>query len=109
MDEALNTAALLLVAATATLAVLCRDPERQAVALSVFGLALTVLFLVLQAPDVALAQLVVGTALTPLLILLTARKVRRGPAAGGSGGPGERADRGGPEPGTSGRRTRERR
>ncbi|MEV6734647.1 MULTISPECIES: DUF4040 domain-containing protein [unclassified Streptomyces] len=80
MDDALIAVALLLVVAAATLAVLCREPVRQAAALAVLGLALTLLFVVLQAPDVALSQLAVGTALTPLLILLTARKVRRPPA-----------------------------
>ncbi|MFE6845453.1 Na(+)/H(+) antiporter subunit B [Streptomyces sp. NPDC057686] len=80
MDDALLAVALLLVVASATLAVLCREPVRQAAALAVLGLALTLLFVVLQAPDVALSQLAVGTALTPLLILLAARKVRRPPA-----------------------------
>lgn len=80
MDDALIAVALLLVVVAATLAVLCREPVRQAAALAVLGLALTLLFLVLQAPDVALSQLAVGTALTPLLILLAARKISRRPA-----------------------------
>ncbi|MBD0742816.1 hydrogenase subunit MbhD domain-containing protein [Streptomyces sp. CBMA152] len=69
--------ALLLVAAAATAAVAVRDPVRQALALAVLGLALAVLFTILQAPDVGLSQLAVGSALTPLLILLSVRKVRR--------------------------------
>ncbi|MEU5432126.1 hydrogenase subunit MbhD domain-containing protein [Streptomyces sp. NPDC020719] len=69
--------ALLLVAAAATAAVAVRDPARQALVLAVLGLALAVLFTVLQAPDVGLSQLAVGSALTPLLILLSVRKVRR--------------------------------
>lgn len=86
MEEGMNTAtaqeyliavALVLVAASATAAALARDPVRQAVLLAVLGLCLTVLFTLLQAPDVALSQLAVGTAVTPLLILLTVRKVRR--------------------------------
>ncbi|MYT21719.1 DUF4040 domain-containing protein [Streptomyces sp. SID7760] len=89
MDDALTTVALLLVVAAATLAVLCREPVRQAAALAVLGLALSLLFLVLQAPDVALSQLAVGTALTPLLVLLAARKVRRRPAED-PGSPGGR-------------------
>nr|WP_202520102.1 hydrogenase subunit MbhD domain-containing protein [Streptomyces sp. SID1034] len=68
---------LLLVAASATAAVVVRDPSRQALVLAVLGLALAVLFTVLQAPDVGLSQLAVGSALTPLLILLSVRKVRR--------------------------------
>ncbi|MGW2824116.1 Na(+)/H(+) antiporter subunit B [Streptomyces sp. NPDC001443] len=80
-QEYLIAVALLLVAATATAAALARDPVRQALLLAVLGLCLTVLFTLLQAPDVALSQLAVGTAVTPLLILLTVRKVRRAAAA----------------------------
>jgi energy-converting hydrogenase B subunit D len=75
----LVAAALVLVTAAATCAALTRDPARQAVVLAVLGVCLSLLFLVLQAPDVALSQLAVGTAVTPLLILLTVRKIRRGP------------------------------
>ncbi|WP_031055905.1 Na(+)/H(+) antiporter subunit B [Streptomyces ochraceiscleroticus] len=77
MADVLIAVALLLVAATATAAVAVRDPARQALVLSVLGLTLTLLFTVLQAPDVALSQLAVGSALTPLLILLSVRKARR--------------------------------
>lgn len=94
----LVAAALVLVAATATAAVLTRDPVRQSVVLSALGLCLALLFLVVQAPDVALSQLAVGGAITPLLVLLTVRKVRRGPRqergphAGGTGETGETGD-----------------
>ncbi|WP_416970918.1 Na(+)/H(+) antiporter subunit B [Streptomyces sp. 4F14] len=77
MTGPLTAVALLLVAATATAAVLTRDPARQALVLSVLGVDLAVLFTVFQAPDVALSQLAVGSALTPLLIMLTVRTVRR--------------------------------
>ncbi|MFI0739244.1 Na(+)/H(+) antiporter subunit B [Streptomyces sp. NPDC021100] len=77
MDDVLGGLALLLVAAAATAAVLNRDPARQAVVLSLLGLALAVLFTVDQAPDVGLSQLAVGSAITPLMILLAVRKVRR--------------------------------
>ena len=69
---------LLLTAASATAAVLARDPVRQAAVLALLGISLALLFTVLQAPDVGLSQLGVGTALTPLLILLAIRAVRRG-------------------------------
>jgi energy-converting hydrogenase B subunit D len=78
----LVAAALALVVAVATVAALTRDPVRQSVVLSVLGLTLALLFLTVQAPDVALSQLAVGSAVTPLLILLTVRKVRRGPRGG---------------------------
>ncbi|GGU06284.1 Na(+)/H(+) antiporter subunit B [Streptomyces violascens] len=77
MTDALTLVSLLLVAASATAAVAVRDPARQALVLAVLGLALAVLFTVVQAPDVGLSQLAVGSALTPLLILLSVRKVRR--------------------------------
>ncbi|MFI9027811.1 Na(+)/H(+) antiporter subunit B [Streptomyces sp. NPDC053560] len=77
MADLLIALALLLVAAAATAAVAVREPARQALALSLLGLTLTLLFTVLQAPDVALSQLAVGSALTPLLILLSVRKARR--------------------------------
>ncbi|CAM5380013.1 MULTISPECIES: Na(+)/H(+) antiporter subunit B [Streptomyces] len=77
MADALIALALLLVAGCATVAVLVRDPVRQALVLAVLGVALAVLFTVLQAPDVALSQLAVGGALTPLLLLLSVRKVKR--------------------------------
>lgn len=101
MNTALVDVALGFVVVAATLAVLCREPVRQAVLLGVLGLALSVLFAVLQAPDVALSQLAVGTVLTPLLILLTVRKVRRrsasgaGMSAGGGTGPSDTGSRGG--------------
>jgi energy-converting hydrogenase B subunit D len=66
-----------LVVAAGTATVLVRDPVRQSFVLSLLGLALAVLFLLLQAPDVALSQLAVSAALTPLMVLLSVRKVRR--------------------------------
>ncbi|MFJ7073958.1 Na(+)/H(+) antiporter subunit B [Streptomyces sp. NPDC098781] len=77
MADAVIVVALLLVAAGATVAVLVRDPVRQALVLAVLGVLLAVLFTALQAPDVALSQLAVGGALTPLLLLLAVRKVKR--------------------------------
>ncbi|MFJ8630528.1 Na(+)/H(+) antiporter subunit B [Streptomyces sp. NPDC093568] len=77
MADAVIVVALLLVGACATVAVLVRDPVRQALVLAVLGVALAVLFTVVQAPDVALSQLAVGGALTPLLMLLAVRKVKR--------------------------------
>ncbi|EWM10752.1 DUF4040 domain-containing protein [Kutzneria sp. 744] len=70
--------AFLLVAAGATVVVLTREPGRQAVTLSVYGVLLTLLFVLLQAPDVALSQVAVGSAVVPLMVLLAVRKVRGG-------------------------------
>jgi energy-converting hydrogenase B subunit D len=66
----LELVAYLLVAVGGTAVVLTRDPKRQVLVLSLFGMALTVLFVVLQAPDVALSELTVGAAALPLMLLV---------------------------------------
>ena len=73
----LQVTILILVAAGATTVVLVRDPVRQAIMLSVYGVLLAVLFLAFQAPDVTLSELAVGAVALPLLLLLTLAKVRR--------------------------------
>ncbi|MHB1594857.1 MAG: Na(+)/H(+) antiporter subunit B [Streptosporangiaceae bacterium] len=65
--------ALTLVALAGTAVVATNMPERQAVTLSFFGLTLTVLFLALQAPDVALSEIGVGAAIVPLMVMLAIR------------------------------------
>ena len=76
--SALLALLLVLVAISATVVVLTREPQRQAVTLSVFGVLLTVLLLSLQAPDVALSELGVGAAVVPLMVMLAIRKIRGG-------------------------------
>lgn len=76
MSTAVVAVALVLVGMAGTAVVLTYNPARQAVTLSVYGLTLTVLFAVLQAPDVALAQLAVGAAVVPLMVMLAMRTVR---------------------------------
>jgi len=68
--------ALVFVAVGGTVTALTTDPERQAVTLSLYGLLLTLLFFVLSAPDVALAQLAAGTVVVPLIVMLAVRKIR---------------------------------
>ncbi|HVW81113.1 MAG TPA: DUF4040 domain-containing protein [Mycobacteriales bacterium] len=70
--------ALTLVLLGAIAVVRSEDPQRQAVTLSVFGICLTVLFFVLDAPDVALSQVAVGTVIVPLMVLLAISKIRGG-------------------------------
>ena len=77
----LQAVVLTLVGFVATLVVLARDTTRQAMLLSLFGLTLSVLFFVLQAPDVAMSQIVVGIVALPLLILLALAKLRQPPRA----------------------------
>jgi len=65
------TGIMLVVAAGAgVLVVLSRDPKRQLFALFANGLVLSLLFFVLQAPDVALSEIVVGAVVVPLLFLV---------------------------------------
>jgi energy-converting hydrogenase B subunit D len=73
---ALQAAAFGLVAVGATVVTLTRNPTRQVLAYSMYGLFLTILFLLLQAPDVALSELVIGTAALPLILLVTLAKLR---------------------------------
>jgi len=85
--------ALLLVATagTGTAVALTREPTRQALVLSAYGLVLGVLMVALQAPDVALAQIAVGTAVVPLLVVLTVAKVDRELEERDEDEPGERS------------------
>ena len=57
--------------------VLIREPVRQVIALSGYGLLLAILFLAFQAPDVTLSELTVGAVILPILLLLALAKVRR--------------------------------
>lgn len=59
----------------AAVVVFTRRPDKQAVTLSVYGLLLSLLFVAVQAPDVALSQLAVGTAVVPLMVMLAVRKI----------------------------------
>jgi uncharacterized MnhB-related membrane protein len=67
---------MLLLAASGAGVVLCRSPLRQVMALCANGLVLAVLFMALQAPDVAFAELVVGAAAIPLLFLVVLASIR---------------------------------
>jgi energy-converting hydrogenase B subunit D len=73
----LQAAALLLAAAGATAVALSLDPLRQIVVSGVYGLVLVVLFVTLQAPDVALSMLVVSTVAYPLIVLIAIGRTRR--------------------------------
>ncbi|MEV4008452.1 DUF4040 domain-containing protein [Actinomadura sp. NPDC049753] len=76
LSDALIAAALALAALMATAVALTRDPVRQAIVLSGYGMVLGLLFLVLQAPDVAMSQIGVGTVLVPLLVVLALHATR---------------------------------
>jgi len=63
-------------ALAATAVVFTRRPLRQIVVNGVYGLVLTVVFFVLQAPDVALSMLVVSTIAYPVIVLAAVVRVR---------------------------------
>jgi energy-converting hydrogenase B subunit D len=73
----LQIAALAAVAVGGGAVVLAGDPLRQALVLGIYGMSLTVLFFVFQAPDVALSEIVVSTVGLPVMVLLALRKVRQ--------------------------------
>lgn len=72
----LQMASYILVAIGALLVVLTRRPERQVFIYSLYGLLLTLLFLIIRAPDVAFSELTVGSVAIPLTILVTLSKMR---------------------------------
>jgi energy-converting hydrogenase B subunit D len=76
---ALQVMLLILVAVGGTGVVLTRDPSAQVVSVSFYGIVLATLFVVFQAPDVALSQFVVGAVALPLAVVMAIAKVRGGP------------------------------
>ena len=72
----LQAAAIALAIIGATGVVLTRDPLRQIVASGFYGLILTALFTIFQAPDVALSMLVVSTVAYPVIVLIAISRVR---------------------------------
>lgn len=69
---------LILVALAGSGVVLTREPEKQVIGLSFFGLMLALMFFIFQAPDVALSQIVVGAVGLPLMVMLALARLRRG-------------------------------
>jgi energy-converting hydrogenase B subunit D len=73
----LQLAILVLVAATGTAVVFSRNVESQPIGISFYGLILSLMFFIFQAPDVALSQLVIGAVGLPLMIMLALARLRR--------------------------------
>lgn len=67
---------LLLVAVSALAVVLTRAVTSQVLALSFYGLLIAVMFLVFQAPDVALSQITIGAVALPLMVMLAEAKMK---------------------------------
>jgi uncharacterized MnhB-related membrane protein len=67
---------LMMSALSGTLVVLSRKPRRQVLAMSANGLVLALLFMALQAPDVAFSEITVGTVALPMMFLVVLASVR---------------------------------
>jgi energy-converting hydrogenase B subunit D len=78
VPAALQALVLVQAALLATAVVLTRNPLRQIVVSGIYGLVLALLFLVLQAPDVALSMLVVSGIGYPLIVLAAVARTRDG-------------------------------
>jgi uncharacterized MnhB-related membrane protein len=71
----LQLVAIVFTAAAGLAVVLTRDIVRQAILFSLYGFALVVLFVVLQAPDVALSALAVSGIAYPLVLVSAIARV----------------------------------
>lgn len=78
VPAALQALVLVLAGLLATAVVLSRNTLRQMVVNGMYGLLLVIVFLVLQAPDVALSMLVVSTVAYPLIVLAAISRSRNG-------------------------------
>lgn len=74
--KAYITVLLLLTAVAGTGVVLSRSPRRQVFAMSANGVILALLFMGLQAPDAAFAEIVVGATALPLLFFVVLASTR---------------------------------
>jgi uncharacterized MnhB-related membrane protein len=77
----LQAAAVITVGIVGTAVVFTPEALRQVMMLGIYGLTLTVLFFVFQAPDVALSEIVVSGIGLPVIVLTALRKIRRQQAA----------------------------
>ena len=78
LTAVLQAVALTLVGVLGVGTVLVRDPLRQVVVNSMFGLSLGVVFAALQAPDVAIAEVVVSAIAVPMVLLPVIYKTHGG-------------------------------
>jgi uncharacterized MnhB-related membrane protein len=74
--SALQSVSLIVVALAGTAVVFTPAPLRQVLTLGIYGLSLTLLFFVFEAPDVALSEIAVSTVGLPLIVLAALRKIR---------------------------------
>ena len=74
---ALECILLLLLLITGILAPLQKHPLIMVITFTVFGLVMSVIWMLLRAPDLAITEAAVGTGVTGVLFYLTLRRIRR--------------------------------
>ena len=72
----MQAAILILVGVAATAVVFTRNPLKQVIGLTFYGLLMALMFFIFQAPDVAFSQIVIGAVVLPLMVLLTLAKLK---------------------------------
>ena len=72
----MQAAILIFVGVAGTAVVFTRNPLNQVMGLTFYGLLMTLMFFIFQAPDVAFSQVVVGAVVLPLMVLLTLAKLK---------------------------------
>ena len=72
----LQVVSIVLVALAGLAVVSARDPLRQVLVFGLFALTLGILFVIFQAPDVALSELVAGSVAFPFILLTALAKLR---------------------------------
>ena len=72
----LQAVAIALVGLGGLAVVTARDPLRQTLVAGLYGLALVILFVIFQAPDVALSELVVSSIAFSFILLAALAKLR---------------------------------
>lgn len=68
---------LLMLLVTGITAPMQKHPLLVVLSFTLFGLVLSVLWMLLQAPDLAITEAAVGTGVTGVLFFLTLRRIRR--------------------------------
>ncbi len=77
MAEVLNIVLLIGLLGTAILTVRVKRVFEAVIAFSAMGVFLTLLFFLMQAPDVALSEAAVGAVAVPMVLLIAIAKIRR--------------------------------
>ena len=82
--EILNVILLAVIVACAVAVSLTRDLLSAVIVFMIQGLAMSVVWILLQAPDLAVTEAAVGAGVTGVLFFLTLRRIRRADAEAGA-------------------------